>query len=40
MQVHAFGSYVNNLGTHDSDVDVVITGLLEPNNADNGGAAL
>ena len=38
-QVQAFGSYVNNLGTHDSDVDVVITGLMQPNNTENGGEA-
>lgn len=36
-QVQAFGSYVNKLGAHDSDLDVVVTGLLEPDHPENGG---
>jgi hypothetical protein len=37
MQVQTFGSFVNGLGMHSSDLDLVITGLLAPDHPQNGG---
>ena len=31
MQVEPFGSYASGLGTRNSDVDIVLLGLMEPN---------
>ena len=37
VQVQTFGSFVNGLGMHSSDLDLVITGLLAPDHPQNGG---
>jgi hypothetical protein len=37
LQVQTFGSFVNGLGMHSSDLDLVITGLLAPDHPQNGG---
>jgi hypothetical protein len=36
-QVQTFGSFVNGLGMHSSDLDLVITGILAPDHPQNGG---
>ena len=36
-QVQTFGSFVNGLGMHSSDLDLVVTGLLAPDHPQNGG---
>ena len=37
LQVQTFGSFVNGLGMHSSDLDLVITGILAPDHPQNGG---
>jgi non-canonical poly(A) RNA polymerase PAPD5/7 len=36
VRVAPFGSFVSGLGTWDSDIDLVITGLLEPDRVTGG----
>lgn len=37
LQVQAFGSFASGLGMHGSDLDLVITGLVAPDDPHNGG---
>ena len=36
VDVEVFGSFANNLSTWNSDVDLVVTGLLEPDRVTGG----
>lgn len=38
VQVQTFGSFANGLGMHSSDLDLVVTGLMEPDSPQTGGA--
>ncbi len=37
VQVEVFGSFANGLSTWSSDVDLVVTGLVEPDRVTGGG---